>query len=339
MTLHWIEGFETHNNTAQLGYKYATQTGTYSSQTGRVFGNAVAPNNGALVSPTFSTSSEGVIGFGFYLQDHRSALNSSNQNGMHFELAGALQLIVSPESTSGSGVRFRVMRGSTILGTSAYFPFGAWVYVELKAECLTTGGSYELRVDGAVEASGSGLDTADSGSDGWDSFSIRIGSMSSRIYLDDIYVLDTSGTTNNDYLGAVVVEGLVPTAEGTAADWGSQGNTNNALNVGDTSDSTYNKSDTNGNQDLYVFEDLAEIDGTIYGVQLNSQLAMNAVGSRTVKTQYRDPDTTVVDLESHALTSTIIDGYAKVLEENPNSSTAWTVADIDDGEFGIEVVS
>ena len=339
MTLHWIEGFETHNSTAQLGYKYYTQSGTYSTKTGRVFGTSIAPNNGALVTPAFSPSSEGVIGFGFYLQDHRSALGSTNQNGMHFELGGALQLLVSPESTSGSGFRFRVMRGSTILATTPYFPFGAWVYVEFKAECLTSGGSYELRVDGAVEVTGTGVDTADSGSDGWDSVAMRYGSLSSRVYLDDIYVIDTSGTTNNDYLGAVVVEGLVPTAEGTSADWGSQGNTNNGINVGDTSDSSYNKSDTNGNQDLYVYEDLQEIDGTIYGVQLNSQLAMNEVGSRTVKTQYRDPDTTEADIESHTLSSTVIDSYASVLEENPTSSTAWTVSDIDDGEFGIEVVS
>ncbi len=339
MTLHWIEGFETHTSTAQLGYKYFTQTGTYSSKTGRVFGTAIAFNNGALVSPSFSPSSEGVMGYGFYLQSHRSGLNSTNQQGMHFEKAGSGQLMLSPESTSGSGFRFRVMRGATILATTAYFPFDAWVYVEFKAECLTSGGSYEVRVDGAVEVTGSSVDTADSGSDGWDSFSMRYGSNSSQLWQDDMYVLDTTGTTNNDYLGAVVVEGLVPTAEGNSADWGSQGNTNNGLNVGDTSDTTYNKSDTTGDQDLYVYEDLAEIDGTIYGVQLNSQLAMNEVGTRTVKTQYRDPDTTEVDIESHALSSTLIDSYSNVLEENPHSSAAWTVSDIDDGEFGIEVVS
>jgi hypothetical protein len=339
MTLHWIEGFETHSTTAQLAYKYFTQTGTYSTKTGRVFGNSIAPNNGVLVTPTLSPSSEGVIGYGFYLNEHRSGLNSTNQQGMHFELGGNGQLMLSPESTSGSGFRFRVMRGSTILATTAYFPFASWVFVEFKAECLTSGGSYEVRVDGSVEVTGSGLDTADSGSDGWDSVAFRYGGNSSRLYIDDIYVLDTTGTSNNDYLGAVVVEGLVPTAEGNSADWGSQGNVNNGLNVGDTSDSTYNKSDTTGDQDLYVYEDLQEIDGTIYGIQLNSQLAMNEVGTRTVKTQYRDPDTTEVDIDTHALSSTLIDSHASILEENPASSTAWTVTDIDDGEFGIEVVS
>jgi hypothetical protein len=339
MTLHWIEGFETHNSTAQLGYKYYTQTGTYSSKTGRVFGNSIAPNNGVLVTPAFSPSSEGIIGFGFYLQDHRSALNSTNQNGMHFESSGSGQLMVSPESTSGSGFRFRVMRGSTILATTGYFPFGSWVFVEFKAECLTSGGSYELRVDGAVEVTGTGVDTADSGSDGWDSMAMRYGSLSSRVYLDDIYVIDTAGATNNDYLGAVVVEGLLPNANGTVTDWGTQGSSTNYLNVDDTSDTSYNKSDTNGQQDLYGYEDLQEIDGTIYGVQLNSQLAMNEVGTRTVKTQYRDPDTTEADIETHVLNSTLIDSYASVMEENPASSAAWTVSDIDDGEFGIEVVS
>lgn len=343
MTLQWIEGFETHKDNTSLQRKYATMTGTETEKAGRVHGNALGPNSTVLVSPAFSgTSNTAILGFGFYLASHASGLNSTNTSGFHVELGGSGQIYVSPESTSGSGVRFNVKRGSTTLASSSYFPFAAWVYVEFKVEVLNSGGSYELRVDGVSEASGSALQTADTGSDGWDNWATRWASgLSNLVRIDDIYVLDSSGTTNNDFLGACIVEGIVPDAEGAAADWGVQGFADNSQNINDltTNDTRYNKSDTNGNQDLYSFGNLAEIDGTVYGVQLGAQLGMADVGSRVVKTQYRDPDTTVSDLTSHTVNSTNYDEFIDVLEVNPNGSTTWTISDLDDGQFGVEVVS
>jgi hypothetical protein len=91
--------------------------------------------------------------------------------------------------------------------------------------------------------------------------------------------------------------------------------------------------------DLYDMEDLVQITGTIHAVQLGVQLGMAAAGTRTVKTKYRDPDTTVVDGASHVVDSTTYDEFTEVFDDNPNSAVAWDVADIDDGQFGIEVVS
>jgi hypothetical protein len=66
---------------------------------------------------------------------------------------------------------------------------------------------------------------------------------------------------------------------------------------------------------------------------------MAAAGTRTVKTTYRDPDTTEADGDSHVVDSTTFDEFTEVFDDNPASAAAWDVADIDGGQFGIEVVS
>jgi len=66
---------------------------------------------------------------------------------------------------------------------------------------------------------------------------------------------------------------------------------------------------------------------------------MAATGTRTVRTKYRDPDTTVVNGSSHVVDSTVFDEFTEVFDDNPNSAAAWDVSDIDDGQFGVEVVS
>jgi hypothetical protein len=47
----------------------------------------------------------------------------------------------------------------------------------------------------------------------------------------------------------------------------------------------------------------------------------------------------VANGDSHVVDSTVFDEFTQVFDDNPASAAAWDVADIDDGQFGIEVVS
>lgn len=349
MACAWIEGFESHAATGQFQRKYASFSGSWTIQSGRVFGNAGAVTSTVCVTPVIGSGNTFVLGFGFRFAAHTTVLNSGNQ-GLYCELGVNEQFHLEMESGSGLGVRFHIKRGSTTVATSSYFDFGVWHYIELKVTVRTsTNGAYELRHNGVLDISGSGVNLANSGADGWNVFAFRYTSnVSTTLRYDDMYVLDGTGSKNNDFLGPSVVEGLLPNANGATIQWtNNAGSGSNYENVDDAANAApdetgvggTNGSDTNGQKDLYAFEDLSQITGTIHAVQLGVQLGMASAGTRTVKTKYRDPDTTEADGASHVVDSTVFDEFTEIFDDNPASAAAWDVTDIDGGQFGVEVVS
>lgn len=344
----WIEGFETHTATNQLGRKYATMNGTVSVQAGRVHGNSVSiGSNVQFVTPSLGLATSWVLGFGMRIASNTPSLNS-NAQGWYIEKGANEQLHLEVESSAGS-FELRVMRGATeIAKTSETFGFGVWHYFELKVTVDDTVGAYELRHNEVNVLSGTGVNLADDTGSQADILAWRSTSNLNSVFLDDIYFIDTTGSSNNDFLGDSIVEGALPNGAGNSTQWtndaGSGSNFNNVDDPGgsspdDTGAGGTNSSDTNTNKDLYAYEDLVQIQGNIHFVQLGTQMAMSAAGSRTVKTKYRDPDTTEADGDTHTVDSTSFDEFTEVFDENPASAAAWDVDDINNGEFGVEVVS
>jgi len=345
----WIEGFETHTHDSQLSRKYAIASGSILAASGRVFGTSGQISQTILLTPSIgATDNTVVIGWGCRLESHNASLNSGNQ-GLYIETGTEEQFHIELESDSGLGFRWLLKSGATTIDTSSYFDFGVWHYFEVKATVRTgVNGAYELRHNGVLEMSGSGMDMAENGTDGWDIFGFRYTSFSSGLLYDDMYILNGTGSKNNDFLDPSIVEGLLPSADGDDTQWTlDTGGVANWSQVDDSAISApddfsgggINYSDTNGNRDLYEFMDLQQITGTIHAVQVGTQLAMNTPGTRTVKTKYKDPDTTLADGASHVVDSPAYDEFTEVFDDNPASATTWDVADIDDGQFGVEVVS
>lgn len=346
MAVVWIEGFETHTNINQLARKYSSTSGATSVDSGRVFGNSVQPSTLVLVTPSFGTDNTLVFGIGVNFKLHFGSVNTGAQ-GFYFETGASEQCHVEIESSSGTGFRFSLYRGATLIDSTSYNDFNQWVYLEVKLTVRPgTDGAYEMRLNGALDTSGSSVNLAANGTDGWDVFSQRWStSYITRMSLDDIYVANGTGAINTDFLGPQTVEGLEVDAEGTTIQWTPATGTDNSNLVDDSGSSipvdtnNYNSSDTNGQKDTYTFTDLANTNGTINAVQLGVQMAMGAAGTRTVKTKFRDPDTTEADGTSHVVDSTSYDEFTEVFQQNPTSTATWDSTELDGGEFGVEVVS
>ena len=348
MTTVWIEGFESHLVAQQMARKYATFSGSWSSQAGRVFGTAGGPISTVAVTPSFGTDNSITMGFGLRFNAHSTLVNSDAQ-GLYVELGMDEQCHVELESDVSLGFRFGIYRGSTLIVNSSFFDFGVWHYFEIELTVRTgTNGSYEIRHNGVLDVSAGSVDLADTGGDGWDVFAWRYSSnLGTILRYDDCYVNNGAGSTNTSFLGPSVVEGLLPNANGATIQWTNNGTGDNFTSVDDLGTSNpddtgaggTNGSDTNAQIDLYAMEDLQQITGTVHAVQVGIQLGMAAAGTRTVRGKYRDPDTTVVNLDSHVVDNPTFDEFTQVLDQNPNSAAAWDIADIDDGQFGVEVVS
>jgi hypothetical protein len=343
MVARWIEGFETHQNNAQFDRRYATRTGSFPIVAGRVFGSAGTIGTPVWVAPSFGLADTWGIAFGLRVEAQVSSLNSGFQ-GFYIEKGTAEQVHLEIVSNAGS-FELRVMRGATQLGiTTSTFALNAWHHFELKVLVHTSTGTFELRHNEVNVLSGSGVNTANAGSNQADVFAIRFTTTSTSVRVDDFLVWDGTGSVVNNFQGDTVVEGITVTGAGATTQWTPSAGSNfqNVDDPGtsgpvDTGTGGNNSSDTAAQVDLYAFSDLTQIDGTIIAVQLDTQLAMASAGSRTVDTKYRDPDTTVVDIASKAVTSTSYDSFHDVMSVNPNGGAAWDVADINGGQFGVEI--
>lgn len=230
-----------------------------------------------------------------------------------------------------------VTRNTTVLGTSSAGVVSAATYffLELKATIHDTTGAYEVRVNGANVLSGTGADTRNGGTGVITQ--VNVNSAVANMRLDDFYICDTSGSANNDFLGDVRVDAYLPNGNGNSSQFtGSDADsTDNYLLVDDSApdgDSTYVQSSTSGHKDTYTFADMTHTPSTIHGVQINMTAKKDDAGSRSIASVTRSGGSDT-DGTTQALSTSYID-YLQIVEQDPNTSAAWTKTNFNSAEFG-----
>lgn len=345
MALRWLEGFETHINVSQMTRKYASYTAGFNVAAGRVFGTAGQLAGAVAVTPSFGLADVVGVGFGVRINAQVTGLNSGAQ-GFYLERGPTEQVHLEFVNNAGS-FEVKLMRGATQLAiSSAAYAYGAWHHFELKVTVHPSTGTYELRHNEALVFSATGQNTANSGMSQADVFAMRFTTTSTNVLFDDIFVWDGTSASNNNFRGDAVIEGILPNGVGNSTQWTPSAGSNfdNVDDIGtaapdDAGAGGFNESDTVGQKDLYAFQDLINIQGNIFGVQVGTQLAMAAAGSRTVKLRFRDDGGTEADGDTFTVSSTTYDEFVDLMDVNPQSGVAWDVADINGGQFGVEVVT
>lgn len=345
----WIEGWETHQHINQLDRKYATRTGSFTLQAGRVFGSSLGVNGLVAVTPSLGLSTTYVLGFALRIASQQTGLNS-NAQGFYLEKGALEQCHIEFQNNAGS-FEIRIMRGTTQVAiTASAFAYAQWHYFEVKLTVDTgTNGAYELRHNEVNVLSGGSVNLANSGTSQADILALRFTSnVSSSFFCDDMYLLDTTGANNNDFKGDSIVEGSLPNANGSTIQWTNDAGTGtNADNVDDPANAApdeagaggTNSSGTVGNQDLYAMTDLTQIQGDIHFVQVGVQLGMSAAGSRDVDLRFRDDGGAEVDADTHTVASTTFDEFVSVFDLNPQSAATWDVNDLNGGQWGVQVAT
>ncbi len=228
--------------------------------------------------------------------------------------------------------------GNTLLATTAdpVFARNQWHYFEMKVVCHDTTGSYEVRIDGVTVLSGTNVDTRA----GADTRFVRFRMDEYYQYMDDIYICDTDGTTNNDFLGQILVEAIFPSADGDSSDWTPGSGSDNYAMVDDNptdDDTSYVESNIEGDTDLYGYTNLATItDEDILGVVLKTEPRMTAFPGdldlyQTVKSGTTTSDGAAVNIADDSYSS-----VQRVLETDPDTSSAWTASGVNAVQFGIK---
>jgi hypothetical protein len=233
--------------------------------------------------------------------------------------------------------------GTQIAVSAAGVLDGNWHYVELYAVVHDTTGRVTVKVDGNMVVDYTG-DTRNAGtSTNIDAIRFRTAiysswSPNSPISIDDLYVCNALGTSNNTFLGDVRVQTVLPSGAGSSTQLAPTGSANNWQNVSEVpyNNATYNASSTAGQIDLYTLGDLTAGTTGVYATQSVAHMQKSDAGTANVKVAIKSGATTYYD-PTQSLGSTVT-AYTAVRETNPATAAAWTVSEVNSVEAGVEVV-
>jgi hypothetical protein len=163
----------------------------------------------------------------------------------------------------------------------------------------------------------------------------------STIYtaVDDVYVLDTTGTVNNDFLGDVRVQTLYPSADGANTGFTPSTGTTHYTLVDEPTPNTTDLVSASGAglKDSYGFQDLMATTANVYGVQATNYAAKDNTGAVGLKNIMRISGTQYTGPTAWYL-STTWTANRELWEKNPATSAPWAPADVNAAEFGVESI-
>jgi len=245
----------------------------------------------------------------------------------------------------------RVYRGSahtgTLLGTGSVAIGADQMYcVELRVVIHDSAGVITTRVNGAVDINLTGIDTNVSG-DNIQAFQMGVAHNGdgggpggeADFYFDDVIVNDTTGTVSNSWPNGAGVHMFTPNADGTYTAMTSTGGAVDYTEVDDVAsygslpdgDITMLSSSTTGQRTSVNLTNTA-VTGTVGAVMLVSNVANSAAGADNMAHFVR-VNSTDYDQTSF-VPSTSYAWRTDVLTLSPDTSAAWSTAELDALELG-----
>lgn len=331
MTLLFIDGFDHYSAQTDIGKKWSVVTATYPTVTttlGRRGGGALSVlNTNYYVDRTISSTETVVAGFALYRTSSATGdvlkffEGTTNHLTLTIDANGKLRLY------NGTNAGTLLATGTTTISTST------WFYIELKAT-IGNSGSYEVKVNGVSEFSSGSADTQNGGTATMD----KVRFTGSAVYLDDIYICNTSGSTNNDFLGDCRIDTLYPSGAGNYTQFTPSTGSNYTC-VDETTPNTtdYISDATSGDRDSYAFANLtALVSQTVFGVQVSAYAQKSDSGARSLGTMAR---LTSTDSDGASVALATSYAYISQVYETDPASAAWTEANVNSAEFGVKVTA
>lgn len=256
-------------------------------------------------------------------------------------LDGATTQITLQVDTGGY---IKVKRNATLIGASAagVITSTEWFYLEIKVKFHTTVGTVDIRVNGVNVLSLTDVNTDESDSASCTTLRIAGGydNVGSTLF-DDLYVCNTLGAVNNDFLGDVRIATLYPTSDGNSSDFTPSTGTDHYALVDEpqlVGDTDHNESGTVGHKDLYG---MTTYDGsdTILGVQVVAAVKNTDAGTMAVRPLSRSGATPADNEGDDFILSQTMKGAMQIWEQEPTDTVAWDASKINAAEFGLKIQS
>ena len=286
-----------------------------------------------------------VVGFGFKLSGTRGPL-LGRRTFLMFHDGETTQCYL--RSNLDSTLTFFRGNGTAIVTSTKPVPMNNYFYIEVKVTVHSASGAVEVRVNGEVYMTATGVNTQTSGNNYANT--ITFGTLTDAASVvndacdyDDVYICDTNGANNNDFLGFVRVEHIGPSGAGGASEWVPVGVGTNYQAVDDATpndETDYVLGSVVGKRDLYQFGDVSIPSGqqnAVLAVQTNVYWRKDFAGSRTIRPVIASANGTALGTPLYHASKYYYD--RQIFETNPTSGTAWGISGVNNAQFGFEVAS
>jgi hypothetical protein len=233
-----------------------------------------------------------------------------------------------------------LVRGATVIATgAAVITLATWYVLELHLVLSDTVGVAAGKLNGVTDFAFSGDTVATAkpsvrsmviGNGGWVAF------------FDDIAINDTTGSYQNSWIGTGGVYLLRPTSDGVTTDWAPSTGSDDYACVDEVPANTTDwvQAQAAGTLDLYGLGDLPADVKTVDMVETVWQAALSEAGWNELKGVIRHGGTNYVDGAGQPVTS-VKENYVLYkgapLYVDPGDASAWTPADVNALEAGVQV--
>lgn len=316
--------YEGHNGTARVS-KVASRTGT---------GIRIQNNSGSgFLEKSVASAGTYYVGVAMYFD---YAGNFETAQGIITFMEGTTTHVDLRFSTGATSSTLTVTRNGTTLATgTTTIAKSTWYYIEMMVTVHDSTGAVIVRVNEVEDINISGVDTRN-GVTGvtnkirlWNSGSS--GGTNPGLTVDDFYI------DSSQFQGDCKVELSLPTGAGTTTQFTPSAGSN-FQNVDDTSpddDASYNSSSTVGQIDTFQMGNLNTVSGSVKAVQVAVKWRKDDAGSRTGRrvvrvgtTNYESADVAVLDTYTYSI---------GIYNQNPDTSSAWTISDVNALEAGYKI--
>lgn len=300
--------------------------------TGRV--SQVTYSEAGITDPAIDGQDYSTLYVGFWM---RPAGTAAEGNLLYFhdtDAPGSLHLAIKFLADGTLEARRGGYTGTLVASSSQKInnTLGVWNHIQIKVVFSNTVGSVEFRINGVTESATTSIDTCNNANE----------------YCNYVRIYRAGGTwygycfwvDNTQFWGELQALGVDPDADGNQTDFSPSSGIDNYAMVDEgynpDDDSTYNESSTVSDLDLYQFDVAGVLPASldIYSARHAAYLKKTDVGAKQIRMACRSGGTNYYKAAEAALAS-----YASHLERrdvDPNTSAAWTRANLDSAEWGIE---
>lgn len=289
-----------------------------------------------LEIPFGASKSQFVVGIAF-----QAANNTAIQRVATFRNGATESFNIVKDTNGRLNIRGGTSTSNLATGTQV-LTGGQWYYIEVKFDYPGAGNpTVTVRVNGSTDVTYTGSLNAQTALT-----LVRFGASFSTVIcpvsmlLDDFYLLDFTGGQNNDFLGDVRVELVVPTSE--YANDGFTANTGTTYEAVDEAnqdgDTTYIHGNADGDSIDFGVSELSNTPTAIFGVAVQAVAKKTDVGVRSIRTRITSDGNTANGSDA-PLTTSYTASAPQIVELDPDGNVAWTRAAVEAATIGVEVTN
>jgi len=280
-----------------------------------------------------------IIGFHYYMEN-RASNGTTDKLLRGWVRDGSTALFYLENNASGDLKAFN-QAGTQVGSTaSAALSDASWHWIEVKVVLGTNDstGSITVKVNDVTKITATSIDTYSSGTL---AFIQWLGS-GGGWRMDDVIIMDGTGSYMNDFLGETKIETLIPNADGSNTAWtASAGSDYQCVDDGlgvANDDTDYIESSTASQKSDFQFSNLNNNPTAIHAVQVRARAKKTDAGARSLRSFITSSASS-----ENGTTMGLTTNYAwrrnGVHYRDPNGTIAWTGAAVDALKAGVELTT